>query len=65
MHRFPSSPGLDLLTSFPVTAIHYSPNGAVLRGPGGRELRARKVVVTAPLRVLQVTLHPKTLFPAH
>ncbi|KIY95491.1 hypothetical protein MNEG_12471 [Monoraphidium neglectum] len=45
--------GLDFLTSFPVTAIHYSPNGAVLRGPGGRELRARKVVVTAPLRVLQ------------
>ncbi|KAI8469401.1 MAG: amine oxidase-like protein [Monoraphidium minutum] len=45
--------GLDILTGFPVTAVHYSASGAVLRGPGGRELRARKVIITAPLRVLQ------------
>jgi hypothetical protein len=49
----PPCPGLDIVTSFPVTSIQYGPSGALLTGPGGRQLRARTAVVTASLRVLQ------------
>lgn len=43
--------GLDILTGFPVVSVEYSAGGALLRCADGRELRAKKVVITAPLKV--------------
>ncbi len=45
--------GLDIRTSWPVSHIAYDAGGAVLHGPAGAVIRARKVVVTVPLPVLQ------------
>lgn len=45
--------GLDIRTGFPITAITYDHTGAVLTGPNGVRLGARKVIITAPLAVLQ------------
>jgi hypothetical protein len=49
----PPPAGLDIRTGFPVTSVRHGPAGAVLSGPSGAQLRARRVIVTAPLRVLQ------------
>jgi hypothetical protein len=45
--------GLAIRTGWPVSDITYDAGGAVLTGPGGARLAARKVVVTASLGVLQ------------
>jgi monoamine oxidase len=45
--------GLAIRRSWPVSSITYDTGGAVLTGPGGARLGARKVVVTASLGVLQ------------
>lgn len=49
------SQGLDIRTSWPVQSIEYGPGGrgALLQCSDGRAVRCRKVLVTAPLRVLQ------------
>jgi hypothetical protein len=45
--------GLTIRTGCPITSITYSPAGALLTGPNGLRLGARKVVITASLAVLQ------------
>jgi lysine-specific histone demethylase 1 len=45
--------GLAIRTRWPVSNITYSQGGAVLTGPDGAKLGARKVIVTASLAVLQ------------
>ena len=45
--------GLAIRTAWPVSSITYGQGGAVLTGPGGAQLGARKVIVTASLAVLQ------------
>lgn len=45
--------GLTIRTGCPITSITHSPAGAVLTGPTGVRLAARKVVVTASLAVLK------------
>jgi hypothetical protein len=45
--------GLAIRTRWPVSNISYDQGGAVLTGPDGVRLGARKVVVTASLAVLQ------------
>jgi monoamine oxidase len=45
--------GLTIRTGCPITSITYSPAGALLTGPNGVRLGARKVVITASLAVLQ------------
>lgn len=45
--------GLAIRTRWPVSSISYDQGGAVLTGPDGARLGARKVVVTASLAVLQ------------
>lgn len=45
--------GVSIRTGFPITAIKYDHTGAVLSGPNGVKLGARKVIITAPLAVLQ------------
>lgn len=45
--------GLAIHTRWPVSNISYDQGGAVLTGPDGARLGARKVVVTASLAVLQ------------
>lgn len=45
--------GLAIRTGWPVSNIAYDQGGAVLTGPKGARLGARKVIVTASLAVLQ------------
>jgi Flavin containing amine oxidoreductase len=45
--------GLTIRTDWPVSRLCYDAHSAVLTGPDGARLRARKVVVTASLAVLQ------------
>ncbi|KAF8072874.1 PAO3 [Scenedesmus sp. PABB004] len=45
--------GLTIRTGCPVTSVTHDAAGALLRGPGGLALRARTVVITASLAVLQ------------
>jgi len=45
--------GLSIRTNCPITSITYDSSGAVLTGPAGVRLGARKVIITAPLGVLQ------------
>jgi monoamine oxidase len=45
--------GLAIRTRWPVSDISYDQGGAVLTGPDGVRLGARKVIVTASLAVLQ------------
>lgn len=45
--------GLSIRKAWPVSNISYDQGGAVLTGPDGAKLGARKVIVTASLAVLQ------------
>jgi hypothetical protein len=45
--------GLSIRKAWPVSNISYDQGGAVLTGPDGSKLGARKVIVTASLAVLQ------------
>lgn len=47
------STGLDIKTNWPLEHITYSPEGALLTSVDGRRLRAGKVVIAVPLKVLQ------------